>query len=121
VPNPPASFVPYSFALANSKAQPSQSTMWPPNGKMMSISLSMVAPDTCNVSCNVTGVSGTDGASASDWQITGPMSVSLRSDRSGKDKNGRVYTVQLACSDPATGLAGAKTATVTVPHDQGNH
>jgi len=48
------------------------------------------------------------------------MSASLRSDRSGKDKNGRVYTMQLACVDPVTNLSGTKSTTVTVPHDQGN-
>jgi len=84
------------------------------------VTLSVEAPDTCNVSCNITSVSGTDGASSADWQITGAMSASLRSDRSGKDKNGRVYTMQLACVDPVTNLSGTKSTTVTVPHDQGN-
>ena len=86
---------------------------------MAPVTLSVNAPDTCNVSCNVTRVTATDGASDGDFQITGPMSVNLRSDRSGKDKNGRVYTMQLACVDPVTNLTGTKSATVTVPHDQG--
>ena len=120
VPNPPASFASYSFPLANSSVKPSDATLWPPNGKMVPVTLSVNAPDTCNVSCNITSISGTDGASSGDWQITGPMSASLRSDRSGKDKNGRVYTMQLACVDPVTNLTGTKSATVTVPHDQGN-
>jgi hypothetical protein len=46
------------------------------------------------------------------------MSASLRSDRTGRDKNGRVYTMQLACSDPASNLTATKTVAVTVPHDQ---
>jgi hypothetical protein len=120
VPNPPATFASYSFPLANSSIKPSQATLWPPNGKMASVSLAVNAPDTCNVSCNITSISGTDGATAADWEITGPMSASLRSDRTGKDKNGRVYTMQLACVDPVTSLTGTKSATVTVPHDQGN-
>ena len=40
-----------------------------------------------------------------------------RPQRKGKD--GRVYTMQLACSDPVTNLSGTKSVTVTVPHDQG--
>ncbi len=120
VPNPPASFTPYSFPLANSSVTPSQAQLWPPNGKMTPVSLTVSAPDTCSVSCNIVAVSGTDGASSSDWQITGPLSANLRSDRSGKDKNGRTYTMQLACSDPASNTS-TKTVSVTVPHDQGKH
>ena len=86
---------------------------------MVPVSLAVNAPDTCNVSCNVVQVSGTDGASSADWQITGPLSANLRADRSGKDKNGRVYTVALPCTDPASNASTMKTVSVTVPHDQG--
>jgi hypothetical protein len=119
VPNPPAPFPPYSFALANSSIASTPPTLWPPNGKMVPVSLAPVAPDTCNVSCNITGITGTDGANASDWQITGAMTANLRSERSGKSKDGRTYTVQLACTDPATTLSSTKTVAITVPHDQG--
>jgi len=120
VPNPPAAFAKYSFPLANASVTPSQAQLWPPNGKMTPVALTVSAPDTCSVSCNIVAVSGTDGASSSDWQITGPLSANLRSDRSGKDKNGRTYTMQLACSDPASNTS-TKTVSVTVPHDQGKH
>jgi len=121
VPNPPASFAPYSFPLANiSSITPSQATLWPPNGKMVSEKLTVSTPDTCNVSCNIAQVSGTDGASASDWQITGPLSVDLRADRTGKDKNGRIYTIALQCTDPASNASTMKSVSVTVPHDQGH-
>jgi len=121
VPNPPASFTPYSFPLANiSSIKPSQATLWPPNGKMVPVSLAVNTPDTCNVSCNITQVTGTDGASSADWQISGPLSANLRADRTGKDKNGRVYTLNLQCSDAASNST-AKTVQVTVPHDQGKN
>jgi hypothetical protein len=120
VPNPPASFTPYSFPLANiSSITPSEATLWPPNGKMVLETLTVKTPDTCNVACNIVQVSGTDGATASDWQVTGPLSVDLRAERSGKEKNGRVYTVQLQCTDPASSASTMKTVSVTVPHDQG--
>jgi hypothetical protein len=118
VPNPPASFTPYSFPLANSSVAPSQSTLWPPNGKLVPVSLAVNSPDTCNVSCNITQITGTDGATAADSQITGALTANLRADRTGKDKNGRVYTLQLTCSDAANNSA-TKTVAVTVPHDQG--
>ena len=118
VPNPPASFTPYSFPLANSSTAPSQSTLWPPNGKLVPVSVAVNSPDTCNVSCNITQITGTDGATAADSQITGALTANLRADRTGKDKNGRVYTLQLTCSDAANNSA-TKTVAVTVPHDQG--
>jgi hypothetical protein len=120
VPNPPSSFATYSFPLANSTVKPSRDSLWPPNGKMVPVSLAVHAPDTCSVACNLVGVTGSDGAAAGDWQITGAMSANLRSDRSGKDKNGRVYTLQLACSDSANN-SGTKTVSITVPHDQGKN
>ena len=118
VPNPPATFAPYSFSIANTSVTPSTNTLWPPNGKMVPVSLSLRAPDTCNASCSLVQISGTDGATASDWQISGPLSANLRSTRSGQAKDGRVYTLQLACTDTA-GLSGMKSVQVTVPHDQG--
>jgi len=73
VPNPPASFAAYSFPLANSSIAPSQNTLWPLNGKMVPVSLSVNAPDTCsNISCNIVNVTGTDGATASNWKSPEP-------------------------------------------------
>jgi hypothetical protein len=86
---------------------------------MVPVSLGVNAPDTCNVSCNITQVTGTDGAASGDWQITGPMTANLRSDRTGRDKNGRTYTLQLQCTDPANNLTATKSVAVNVPHDQG--
>jgi hypothetical protein len=51
-----------------------------------------------------------------DWQITGPLSVTLRAERSGPSVD-RVYTIQVRCSD-AAGNSVTAAATVTVPHDQ---
>ena len=117
---PSGTALPYSFALENSSIASTPPALWPPNGKMVPVSLEAVAPDTCNVSCNITGITGTDGAKAGDWQITGALTANLRSQRSGKNKDGRTYTVQLACTDPATALSATKTVAITVPHDQGN-
>jgi hypothetical protein len=113
VPNPPASFTPFSFALANSTAVSSRTSLSPANGSMVPVTLSMSAPDTCNVSCNLTSIAGTDGATSADWQITGPMSASLRATALGR--TGRMYKLALTCTDPATNLSAIKAAAVTVP------
>ena len=120
VPNPPATFAPHSFALDNLTPASSQPVMWPPNGKMVSQNFTATAPNTCSASCAVVQISGNDGATSADWQITGPMSATLRADRTGKG-NGRTYTVAMQCTDPSTSLSAMKTVAVTVPHDQGKN
>jgi hypothetical protein len=118
VPNPPATFTPYSFALANATVSASQPALWPPNGKMVSQDLTASTANTCRVSCSIVGVSGNDGASAADWKVTGPLTVELRAERRGKG-NGRDYAVALQCTDPSTSLTATKTVSISVPHDQG--
>jgi hypothetical protein len=118
VPNPPATFAPYSFDLAATSVAGSPAQLWPPNGKMVPASAVVSSVDNCSASCKIVSVSGNDGATAKDWEITGDLTVKLRADRSGGAKNGRTYTLTLQCADGA-GLASTKTATVVVPHDQG--
>jgi hypothetical protein len=79
---------------------------------MVPVTLSMNAPDTCNTSCSLTAIAGTDGATAADYQITGPMSASLRG--AANSAAGRVYKLAIACTDPATGLAANKVVSVSV-------
>ena len=118
VPNPPASFAPYSFPLANTSVAASPTSLWPPNHKMVPASVAVSVADNCSASCRIVNVTGNDGASAADWQITGDLTLNLRAERSGGAKNGRTYIVTLQCTDNA-GMTSTKTATVTVPHDQG--
>jgi hypothetical protein len=112
VPNPPASFAPYSFALANTNVTASEPTLWPPNGKMVSETLTVNTPNTCSASCSIVQVSGDRGASQADWQVTGALTVNLRAER------GRKYTVALQCTDPATNLSATKSVSVAVTHDR---
>jgi hypothetical protein len=44
--------------------------------------------------------------------------LELRAERLGSG-SGRTYTIAVTCTD-ANGSAGTRSATVTVPHDQGN-
>ena len=97
---------------------PSVTSLWPPNKRMVPVSfIATVADDTdASPACRVTGVTSNE-ASSADWQITGPMSVSLRADRKGNG-SGRVYVITVQCTD-ASGNASTAAAAVTVPHDQG--
>jgi hypothetical protein len=119
VPGAPATFTPYSVPLAQlSGVSASQPSVWPPTGDMVSESINVDAPYTCNLQCSVVSVSGNDGATPADYQITGPLAVALRATRKGNG-NGRSYSVNVQCTDPQTSMSTVKTAVVTVPHDQG--
>jgi hypothetical protein len=129
VPNPPAAFTPFSFPLANSSIKASPSSLWPANNRLVPVSLSVQAPTTCESSCKVVQVSGNN-VTRADFQITGPLSVNLRAsgggdqDRHGRDhdRDARVYSVQLQCTDSANNSA-TKSVSVAVGHDDddGHH
>jgi probable HAF family extracellular repeat protein len=103
-------------------------TLWPPNGKMVSVTVSGTMSD------NLSGVNSSTAAFAVRdsyglVQPTGPVSVassgaysftiSLEARRAGQDKNGRLYTIVVSAQDNA-GNASSATTMVIVPHDQGN-
>ena len=66
----------------------------------------------CNQLVNTTG----DGNTSPDWQITGPLTLSLRAERAG-NMGDRIYTVVVQTVD-ASGNVSSKNVAVTVPHDQ---
>lgn len=99
------------------------SSLWPPNHKMVDVTVTYDASDHCGTSCSVVSVTsnepvdGTgDGDTAPDWEIVDAQHVRLRAERSGTGA-GRVYTITVECVD-GSGNATAKSTTVVVPHDQ---
>jgi hypothetical protein len=101
-----------------SSVTPSITTIWSPNGKYVPVTVSVNATGAPAPSCAISSVSSNEDAvrAGPEWQITGPLAVSLRAERQGSG-NGRVYTIAVTCSNSA-GSATA-TTTVSVPHDQG--
>jgi hypothetical protein len=111
---------PYFTALAN------PDTLWPPNHRMVPISISVEGSDNCDPEpvCEIVSVSSDepadgpgDGHTLQDWEITGNLTVNLRAERSGLG-DGRLYTITVECTD-ASGNSSEKNAVVTVPHDSG--
>lgn len=101
---------------------PSRDVLNPPNHKMVPVTISVAATDDTDPSPVAQIVSVTsneaddglgDGDTPNDVVITGPLSVQLRAERSGKG-TGRVYTITIAVSD-ASGNVATGTTTVIVP------
>jgi len=102
----------------------SPSVLWPPNHKMVPVTITAPVTDGVDpgpvtrivaVSSNEPANGAGDGSTAEDWQVTGPLTLNLRAERSGKG-SGRTYTVTVESRD-ASGNASRAEATVTVPHD----
>jgi hypothetical protein len=108
------------------RATPSQQTLWPPNHKMVPVTVSVVLSDNCGntaAQCRILRVTSNepingpgDGNTRWDWEILNPMTVNLRAERAGL-LNSRIYTLWVECQDSGGQIATA-TTTVTVPHDQ---
>jgi Big-like domain-containing protein len=103
------------------------SSLWPPNGKMVPVTVAGTITD------SLSGVNpGTAAYAVVDEygtvQPSGPVSLGslghysftilLQASCNGNDRNGRHYTITVSASDYA-GNVGSAATTVTVPHDQG--
>ena len=93
--------------------------LWPPNHKLVPVTLSVSVHDICdpNPTCSITSVVANEPITSADSQITGPLTLELSAERLGNG-HGRVYTLTVTCSDASHNSSNAQT-TVTVPHDQG--
>jgi len=100
-------------------------TLWPPNHKMVAVTVSATASDLVGVvSLKIISVTSSepdnglgDGDTPNDIQVTGDLTVNLRAERSGTG-NGRTYTITVQAKD-AAGNASTRTVTVSVPKSQG--
>ncbi len=104
----------------------SPNTLWPPNHKMVDVTVTAAAEDICDAApvCRIVDVTSNepidglgDGHTEPDWEITGAATVKLRAERAGVG-TGRVYTIHVECTD-ASGNTATATVDVTVPHDKG--
>lgn len=103
---------------------PSSGSLWPPNHKMVPITIAVSASDAASQSvCKVVSVTSSepanglgDGDTAPDWMITGSFTVDLRSERSGTG-SGRIYTITVSCVD-SFGNTAVATTIVGVPRNQ---
>jgi hypothetical protein len=94
------------------------SSIWPPNHKMVPVSLHVDVTGLQDPSpaCSLTGITSNEGSS-DDWEITGGLSANVRSARAGNGGD-RVYALTVKCTD-IYGHTASQTVNATVPHDQG--
>lgn len=102
---------------------PAPATLWPPNGKMVPITLSIVVADALDPRPRVALVSITcDDACDANQDIAGASfgaddrQFELRAKRRGS-RSGRTYTITYSATD-AAGNTGTGVTIVVVPHDQ---
>jgi hypothetical protein len=97
--------------------------IWPPNHKMVAVTLTVIATDLVDpaptshivsVTSNEADNANGDGDTTPDILITGPLSVQLRAERDGGTSGtARIYTITIATSD-ASGNTAHGTVTVSV-------
>jgi len=100
-------------------------TLWPPNHQMVDVTVRVIATDlvdpapvsyiesvSSNQPLNGTG----DGDTSPDWQITGPLTLQLRSERAGNVV--RTYTITVTTRD-SSGNTSQGTVTVSVGDGRG--
>jgi von Willebrand factor A domain-containing protein 7 len=106
-----------------SQAAPSTAILWPPNHRMVAISIVGVTdPDGDPFSIQITGIAQDeptnglgDGDTCPDGQGINSATAQLRAERSGTG-NGRVYTITFTATD-SKGASTMGSVRVFVPHD----
>lgn len=107
-------------------ASASPCTLWPPNHKMVKVTISAKVTDDCSATkWKIIGVTSNepvngkgDGNTWPDWKILNNHHVDLRAERSGIG-NGRIYTITIQATDAAGNVSATKDVTVTVPKSHG--
>ena len=110
---------------------PDPSVLWPPNHKMVNVSINAMAYDrngfpmvlnSATVISNEPVTSNEDGDLSPDWtepvinQATGIITLKLRAERLGKG-NGREYSISITATEKSGNINNA-IVKVLVPHDQ---
>lgn len=94
-------------------------TLWSPNNKMVPVTITADVTDQAGAAaCAITSVSSNEPPppDSVDWEVTGPLNVSLRASRDGSGA-GRTYSIVVDCTD-AAGNRTASAVPVFVPHDR---
>jgi len=116
-PSPCPAF-PAFTAPTISSATATPNVLWPPNGKRIPVTIDVTVADDSDPApvCQITDVAGNEPLAASDWILTGPLSLELSADRNGLG-TGRTYSISVTCTNSSQ-VSAVAVATVSVPHDR---
>jgi len=112
----------FKFPLNINNVSVDKPVLWPPNHKMVNVTVSYQEQSACPVTCTLSvtsnePVNGTgDGDTGPDWEVIDAHHVRLRAERSGGG-SGRIYTITITCTD-SQGNTSTATTTVSVPHSR---
>ena len=116
-------------AILISQLSASPAMLWPPNGHMVPVELSVDTehlPQFSEPTCQINSVSATEIARQNgppleedDWEITGDLSLELRAAREGKG-GGRIYAIAVECvsTDGEESTTISETVEIVVALDQ---
>ena len=94
-------------------------TIWPPNGKLVPVTVNYEVSDNCGTVSSALQVSSNDPtAPASDWVVVDAHHLLLRVARNA-DGSARIYTITVTATNASGGTSTAVT-TVEVPRNRGN-
>jgi hypothetical protein len=96
----------------------SPSSIWPPNKKMVNVTVTANVVDNVDATplVRIYSITCNESIAPADAVITGLLTAKLKADRQGNG-NGRIYTLHIEAIDDA-GNRSIGTVLVTVPHDQ---
>lgn len=99
-------------------------SLWPPDHRMVPVTLAYTAADNCGaVTCSLSVSSNEpanglgDGDTGPDWEVVNATQVRLRAERSGNGR-GRIYTILVTVVD-GSGNTTTDSVVVTVPQSKG--
>jgi hypothetical protein len=104
----------------------SRTRLWPPNHRMSTIDIDILATDACdqNVQCRVVNVTSNEADSGTneedipnDIEIVDDTTIRVRQERD-ENGTGRIYTATVECSDATGGNSAQRSVTIMVPHDK---
>jgi probable HAF family extracellular repeat protein len=90
--------------------------VWPPNGKMVAVSVAVSATDNVDSApqCSLTSITA-NGGGAVDWAVTGQFTADVRAEKNS-DGSVRIYSLHVTCTDRANN-ASSSAAIVVVGKD----
>lgn len=107
--------------ISNVSASPN--SLWPPNHKMVNVTVNYDVTDNCGEPALALTVASNepingqgDGDTAPDWEILDAHHVRLRAERGGAG-TGRIYTIGITATDSGGG-SSSQQVIVTVPHNR---